>query len=80
MKINVIGEKIKLDCDAVGMSGGWTPVVHLFTQSGGKLDFNNKNFCFYPKKGSQDQISIGSCNGTFALTDIINESINKTKE
>jgi len=76
----VIGQKIKLDCDAVGMSGGWTPVVHLFTQSGGKLDFNNKNFCFYPKKKIQDQISIGSCNGTFKLIDIIKESINKTKE
>jgi len=77
---DVIGKKIKLNCDAVGMSGGWTPVVHLFTQSGGKLDFNNENFCFYPKKESQNQISIGSCNGTFAVADIINESINKTKE
>ena len=62
------------------MSGGWTPVVHLFTQSGGKLDFNDKNFCFYPKKVTQDQISIGSCNGTFSLVDIINESINKTEQ
>jgi len=64
----------------VAMSGGWTPAVHLFTQSGGKLDFNNQNFCFYPKKTTQKQISIGSCNGTFKLADIINESNQKTSE
>ena len=77
---DVIGKKIKINCDSVGMSGGWTPVVHLFTQSGGKLDFNNQNFCFLPKKETQDQISIGSCNGTFSLVDIINESIHKTEQ
>jgi len=76
----VIGKKINLDCDSVAMSGGWTPVVHLFTQSGGKLDFNDKNFCFYPKKKTQNQISIGSCNGTFGLKNIINESLKNTNE
>ena len=76
----VIGKKIIIKCDSVAMSGGWTPAVHLFTQSGGKLDFNNQNFCFYPKKTTQKQISIGSCNGTFKLADIINESNQKTSE
>ncbi len=76
----VIGKKIIIKCDSVAMSGGWTPAVHLFTQSGGKLDFNNQNFCFYPKKTTQNQISIGSCNGTFKLADIINESNQKTSE
>ena len=76
----VIGKKINIKCDSVAMSGGWTPAVHLFTQSGGKLDFNNQNFCFYPKKTKQSQISIGSCNGTFKLADIINESNQKTSE
>ncbi len=76
----VIGKKINIKCDSVAMSGGWTPAVHLFTQSGGKLDFNNQNFCFYPKKTTQKQISIGSCNGTFKLADIINESNQKTSK
>ena len=35
----VVGSKIDLSCDCLGMSGGWTPAVHLFTQSGGKLKF-----------------------------------------
>ena len=45
MKLNekgtgVIGEKINESCDCLGISGGWTPMVHLFTQSGCKLEFN----------------------------------------
>ena len=34
---NVIGKK-KIYCDNLSISGGWTPMVHLFTQSGGKLE------------------------------------------
>ena len=77
---DVIGDKINIHCDSVAMSGGWTPAIHLFTQSGGRLNFNNENYCFIPKNSKQDQISIGSCNGKFKLTEIINESIEKTNE
>src|SRR5210317_120983 len=35
----VVGNKIEIPCDCLGISGGWTPAVHLFTQSGGKLSF-----------------------------------------
>ena len=38
---SVVGKKIKINCDCLGMSGGWTPMVHLFTQSGGKLKFKD---------------------------------------
>ena len=30
---NVIGNKTKHNCDCLGFSGGWTPMVHLFTNS-----------------------------------------------
>ena len=42
----VIGSRINLSCDCLGVSGGWTPAVHLFTQSGGKLKFNENNKVF----------------------------------
>ena len=45
---SVIGSKIKIDCDLMCISGGYTPAVHLFTQSGGKLSFDEKKFYFYP--------------------------------
>ena len=38
---NVVGNKINLVCDNLSVSGGWTPMVHLFTQSGGKLKFRD---------------------------------------
>ena len=68
---SVTGSKIKIKCNCLGISGGWTPAVHLFTQSGGKLKFDNEDNIFIPSKYPSDQISIGSCNGEFDLNTII---------
>ncbi|MDB9799906.1 hypothetical protein OAB71_01355 [Candidatus Pelagibacter sp.] len=70
-------KKITLDCDCLAIAGGWTPAVHLFTQSGGKLKFRDEDQVFIPNKYPSDQISIGSCNGDFELDDII-KSLSKT--
>ncbi|RYH10642.1 sarcosine oxidase subunit alpha family protein [Tropicimonas sp. IMCC6043] len=35
-------------CDAVAMSGGWSPVVHLWSHCGGKLLWSETNAHFYP--------------------------------
>ena len=66
----VIGPKIKISCDCLGVSGGWTPSVHLFTQSGGKLKFREEDQVFIPNFYPSEQINIGSCNGDFTLNDI----------
>ncbi len=68
----VLGSKIDLSCDCLGISGGWTPAVHLFTQSGGKLIFKENDQIFVPDKYTSDQISIGSCNGEETLDEILN--------
>ena len=68
---SVTGSKIKIKCNCLGISGGWTPAVHLFTQSGGKLKFDNEDNVFIPSKYPSDQISIGSCNREFDLNTII---------
>jgi len=72
--------KVTLDCDCLGMAGGWTPAVHLFTQSGGKLKFRDEDQIFIPDKYPSDQISIGSCNGDFELDEIINSTLKSLKE
>ena len=77
---SVIGDKIKIDCDLVCVSGGYTPAVHLFTQSGGKLLFDDKRFYFYPGKSPLKQISIGSCVGIFNLKKIIQNTNIKVNE
>ncbi|MER2508610.1 MAG: 2Fe-2S iron-sulfur cluster-binding protein, partial [Amaricoccus sp.] len=37
-----------IPCDAVAMSGGWSPVVHLWSHSGGKLAWNEALAHFAP--------------------------------
>ncbi len=63
-----------LNCDLLCISGGWSPTVHLFTQSRGKLKFREEDSCFIPHQAHQDTLSIGSCNGVFDLNNILNET------
>ena len=77
---NVTGEKINLDCDCLSLSGGWTPMVHLFTQSGGKLKFRDEDQVFLPNTAMSDQISIGACNGDFKLDDVVYNTITSIKK
>jgi len=77
---SVVGNKSKEECDCLGISGGWTPRVHLFTQSGGKLKFRDKDNVFLPDIPISEQISIGSCNGDFELDDVINNSNKSIKK
>ena len=69
--LSVVGTKKNIKCDCLGIAGGWTPAVHLFTQSGGKLKFNEEDQVFLPNKYTSEQISIGSCNGDFELDKIV---------
>ena len=56
-----------LACDCVGMSGGWTPAVHLYSQSRGKLQFDTKLDAFVPGTSAQAETSAGSCRGVYDL-------------
>ncbi len=38
----------EIACDAVGMSGGWSPVVHLWSHCGGKLNWEDQGQFFRP--------------------------------
>ena len=37
-----------VECDAVAMSGGWSPVVHLWSHAGGKLLWSDEDAMFVP--------------------------------
>ena len=54
-------------CDAVLMSGGWTPTVHLFSQSRGKLRFDAALGAFLPGEPAARVRSAGACAGVFGL-------------
>ncbi|MEQ1404505.1 sarcosine oxidase subunit alpha [Neorhizobium sp. Rsf11] len=65
----------KIAVDALIVSAGWTPSVHLFSQSRGKLRFDEQNQRFLPDIYAQDCVSVGACNGTDDLAELIDEAI-----
>ncbi len=67
------GKSEWLACDFVAMSGGWSPTVHLFSQSGGRLRWDENQLCFVPDVSVQDEVSAGSANGAFALMECLQQ-------
>ncbi len=61
-------------CDCLLMCGGWTPSVHLFSHSKGSLKWQENLGAYIPDTPNENTISIGACNGTFGLTDIMTEA------
>ena len=69
----VQGRRRAFDCDLVMMSGGWNPTVHLFSQSGGRLDWNARIASFVPGRRVQPCFEAGAVAGSFALADALAE-------
>ncbi|MGP6085398.1 sarcosine oxidase subunit alpha family protein [Antarctobacter jejuensis] len=73
-------EEIK--CDAVAMSGGWSPVVHLWSHCGGKLTWDEEQAFFRPDTarpptgadGAAFVTCVGSANGHLHLKDALEDS------
>ncbi|MES2664959.1 MAG: sarcosine oxidase subunit alpha family protein [Pseudomonadota bacterium] len=76
------GEGAVLDeipCDAVAMSGGWSPVVHLWSHCGGKLEWNRKRNFFAPDAarppvnhdGSAMVVAVGAANGALTAAEAL---------
>ncbi|MRX37493.1 sarcosine oxidase subunit alpha [Aminobacter sp. MDW-2] len=63
----IIGPPRKLACDALLMSGGWTPSVHLFSHTKGKLDWNEDGQMFVPGESTEESRCAGAGNGNFGL-------------
>jgi sarcosine oxidase subunit alpha len=61
----------RIHCDAVLMSGGYTPSVHLFSQSRGKLKWNDALKAFVPGVSAERERSAGACRGVYDLADVL---------
>ena len=63
-----------IDCDVVAMSGGWSPVVHLWSHCGGKLTWDEAAAMFRPDPdrpplgadGQGNVTAAGAANGNLA--------------
>ncbi len=59
-------ERHSFDADLLAMSGGFTPVVHLHSQAGGKLDWRADIQAFVPGASAQAITSVGGAAGEVA--------------
>ncbi len=60
-------------CQGLALSGGFNPVVHLYSQAGGNLRYDDELGCFLPKKCRQRLTVAGAVNGRFSLTDALTD-------
>lgn len=71
----VVGDTTSMNCDLLAMSGGWNPAVHLHSQSGGKIAWDDELQCFLPGEAAQAVVSAGSCNGAWTLQDCLQQGL-----
>ena len=77
----------EISCDSVAMSGGWSPIVHLWSHCGGKLNWDAGNACFRPdptraplnQHGQAFVSAIGSANGEFYLSSALEDTDSRMK-
>jgi sarcosine oxidase, subunit alpha len=67
----------EISCDAVAMSGGWSPVVHLWSHCGGKLTWDRAQSHFRPDAtrpptgadGAAMVVAVGAANGAMTAAE-----------
>jgi sarcosine oxidase subunit alpha len=59
--------KRRIRCDTVLTSDGWNPAVHLHSQSGGSLAYDDDLQAFLPDRAVQDAVSIGAAAGVLTM-------------
>lgn len=81
--VNVLGGKrvtgVELDnhshvaCDAVAMSGGWSPIVNLMCHRGAKPQWSEKIAAFVPPNVGDAFVAVGAANGSMLLSEALRE-------
>ncbi len=65
------GKDRRIDCDLVCVSGGWNPVVHLFSQAGGRLHYDDVRAAFVPESTLETISVAGAAAGTTGLREAL---------
>ena len=79
--------KEKIECDSIAMSGGWSPVVHLFSHCGGKLKWDEDLAMFRPDKAAKPTSSdglpfvtaVGSANGFLLMNEVLKDTLDGSR-
>jgi sarcosine oxidase, subunit alpha len=62
------------DCDLILSAGGFAPAVHLHSQAGGKLRWQEESAMFVPDGAAGELYSVGACAGVFELDAALNHA------
>jgi sarcosine oxidase subunit alpha len=57
----------ELECDALGISGGWASTVHLYSHARGTLCFDNVAQAFLPVENAGSVVTAGAADGTYSI-------------
>ena len=63
-----------VECDVLGSSGGYAPTVHLYSQIGGKLRWDEGPCAFVPDPSRPPKAGLalaGSANGAYTLAEVL---------
>ncbi|TQS70821.1 sarcosine oxidase subunit alpha [Rhodobacteraceae bacterium] len=77
---DTVGAAEMISCDAVLMSGGWTPSLHLFSHTKGKLAWDDTQTTFLPKDTPEDCVIAGASRGLWGIEAALNDGAAKGRE
>jgi sarcosine oxidase subunit alpha len=69
----LVGDVREIPCDLLAVSGGWSPVVHLFSQSTGTVRWDAALAAFVPDRPAQATAVAGAVRGTYSLAGCLDE-------
>jgi sarcosine oxidase subunit alpha len=75
--VNRSGFEEEITCDALAISGGWSPIVHLMCQRGAKPVWSDELSAFLPPELGDAFVAAGSAAGQFELGKCLADGIAK---
>ena len=67
------GASRRIDCDLVCVSAGWTPAIHLHSQTGARPVYDPATGAFLPGRPVQAECSVGGARGTGDLAGCLSD-------
>ncbi len=71
----ILADGSEISCDAVAMSGGWSPVVNLMCHRGAKPVWDDAISAFVPSNVGEHFIAAGSASGHMLLSECLADGI-----
>ncbi|MFT7177262.1 MAG: sarcosine oxidase subunit alpha, partial [Halioglobus sp.] len=69
----IVGAARRIECDLIACSGGWSPVVHLSSQTGVKPVWNEEIIGFVPGESGHQHRSVGAAKGHWTLLECLTD-------